>query len=158
MLAYAAGFFDGEGSISVSTRKHRRIPGRAELMAGITMSQTGDQGKRVLERFASEFGGAITGPVFRKDDGIVHRRPYYAWQVSYAIAREFLIAVLPYLIRNREIAENALLLLGRSRGKGRRLSDEEYEARWLIYLRHKELTTKATKKPRVHTYDLDAAS
>lgn len=75
-LAWAAGFWDGEGCMSILD--HRSHPGRFILEASIT--QSSDQGiPEVLERFRSAVGGL--GRIYGAYDGGEGHQPIYRWKL-----------------------------------------------------------------------------
>jgi hypothetical protein len=64
-LAWAAGFFDGEGSISISqTNKNRGTPKKLFWHTNLEISQSGELGHEVLNRFKISVGnlGKVYGP------------------------------------------------------------------------------------------------
>ncbi len=104
-LAWAAGFFDGEGSIGIyargDTKGHR---------LDVTI---GNVDLRTLEIFKRRWGGSMWTD---------HRKPprqtFYFWSLSTRSAQPFLLEILPYLIAKREQAEVALAFQARRAGKG----------------------------------------
>jgi hypothetical protein len=93
-LAWAAGFFDGEGWIGMT----RTAKGGFSIVATATQKQIGP-----LAKLQSMFGGAIHDKGDKRKDGCSF------WSVSSALAETFLRAVLPYLVVKKEQAEIALL-------------------------------------------------
>lgn len=85
-VAWAAGFFDGEGSAHVGPRGGLRL----------SLSQTDTE---VLERFSAAVGGIrnISGPYFRTNADGGRWQPVWHWRV-YGVRAEFVANVLdPYL-------------------------------------------------------------
>jgi hypothetical protein len=74
-LAWAAGFFDGEGSF-ITPRNHARL----HQMVRATIFQTDP---RVLERFRTAVLGigSITGPYTRRN-GKSHWKPHWEWSAQ----------------------------------------------------------------------------
>lgn len=98
-LAYAAGFFDGEGSIGV-------------YRANQTQVQISNTCRESLENFARMFGGkVIKVPGKHMEDKNPKWRPAYAWRVYGLRAGECLALLLPYLKEKRPQAELFLQFL-----------------------------------------------
>lgn len=89
---YAAGFFDGEGSIGI--RRERNIY-RLEVNATQTTAE-------VLIAFQEKYGGKVTKRNKEKS------RDLYMWRVYTQNADAFLKDVLPFLIVKQERAKLAL--------------------------------------------------
>jgi hypothetical protein len=98
-LAWAAGFFDGEGSTLLST-KHQ---------VSITVGQSGDEGLAILERFNQSVGsiGKVRGPY--RTRSAVHK-PVYVFAVHGFERTQAIIAMLwPWLTEpKREQASSRL--------------------------------------------------
>ena len=110
--AYMAGFFDGEGCVTIS-RPHSRSNYQLEVNIGNT-------NREVLEWIQRNYGGrlhALRKPTYYK--------PYSVWQVSGEEAIHFLQLVLPFLKVKREEAELAIRfpLWGRQ-GRGHNIPEE----------------------------------
>lgn len=86
-VIYAAGFFDGEGWVSISTRGKR---GQPALRIG-----AGQLVKAPLELLASLWGGAI----------VQDKKGMYRWHITSARADGALSELIPFLIVKREQAE-----------------------------------------------------
>jgi len=103
-LAWAAGFFDGEGSVSIPL-VHPKTRGKAyrQMQLQVTCTNTYPQ---ALKRFQEWFGGRVT-TVHRgaKDHP---RKPCYKWAMEANGAASFLNAVRPYLKVKHEQADLAL--------------------------------------------------
>mgnify|MGYP001567341804 CR=1 FL=1 len=97
-LAYAAGFFDGEGCIRIQTHSRRC----RTMMLSVTACQVTEY---PLGNFVQWFGGTVKLRWLKYREG---RRPLHTWQVSSLQAEHFLRQVLPYLIAKRTEAELAL--------------------------------------------------
>lgn len=101
-LAWAAGFFDGEGSISCSETKRVHSNGRA-LKLGIAQVDP-----RPLERFVKIFGiGKVNGPYNPSSKG----RPYYEFATTKFEDVQAVIGMLWKFLSppKREKAKEALL-------------------------------------------------
>lgn len=88
--AYAAGFFDGEGCISLA----RSTPGRYCLQVHV-----GNNNRDVLDSYQSRFGGSVG----LRSSGL------YIWAIYSDNAERFLSAIFPYLRVKRGEAEAALM-------------------------------------------------
>lgn len=96
-LAYAAGFFDGEGHIQI--RRHSK---RGSYMLAISAVQATEN---PLQLFVNGFGGTL------KRRLIPYRNTFrvlWTWQCSSASAQDALEAMLPYLRVKRDEADLAL--------------------------------------------------
>jgi len=95
-LAWVAGFFDGEGCITVI--QHRRSPPVFELAI-----LTGNTNYASIERCKRIMGGRISYQ--NRKDG---HRPTWWWRSSGQDAKRILRLMLPHLTVKREQAEAAL--------------------------------------------------
>ena len=97
MIAYAAGFFDGEGHIRIS--KHST---RGSYMLQITAVQAV---RNPLPIFVELFGGTISSRT-----GLSRGKPraLYTWQASSASAERALMELIPYLRGKQDEATLAL--------------------------------------------------
>lgn len=112
-LAYLAGFFDGEGCISIG--KHRNN-GKDFYELHILVAQ---KSRWILEWFKFNFEGKIFK--HKKPEG--RQSEWFTWQVAAVKAASALKVLLPYLKLKKAEAELALKFQGQ---KGRiRLTEEE---------------------------------
>jgi len=88
-LAYLAGFFDGDGYISIypTGTNHHRI--------GVAITQKHID---ILNLYKSIFGGSISKL----------KTHAYIWQLSSKKAASFLVSILPYLILKKDEATIAI--------------------------------------------------
>lgn len=98
-VAWAAGFFDGEGCIML-TKRHRKNSLNYDLR--ITVANTDI---RSLHKFRQMFGGSIQVQV-RPD----HERwlPSWTWVAQNRAAEQCLLRLLPWLVVKHEQAELAI--------------------------------------------------
>jgi hypothetical protein len=125
-LAYAAGFFDGEGSVVIVRRQPRnkdRISWSYSILA--TVSQRDGE---IMDWLYGNFGGSVLW----KD----RENPTYMWTITHRGAERFLKEILPFLRYKRPQAELALRLqqrlyktIRRKDGTAEMLSDNELEIR-----------------------------
>lgn len=135
-LAYAAGFFDGEGSVVIVKRKPRykdRINFSYSILA--TISQRDGE---IMDWLVGNFGGTVLW----KD----RENPTYMWTITHRKAEQFLKEILPFLRYKKHQAELALRLqqrLYKTRkgydGKTLPLTENELKIRENIRLRCSEL-------------------
>lgn len=107
-LAWAAGFFDGEGSVGV-------------YGAGSTMVSITNTHHLTVLWFRDHFGGSIR-PLLRS---CLTQKPAWQWTLTGPVARRWLSTVLPWL---HEKAAQAEIARGMVFGPGRRRFTMEY--RW----------------------------
>jgi hypothetical protein len=110
-VAYTAGFFDGEGCVSIARYLQR---GRPYHTLAIIFTNTNFQ---VLEWLQQRWGGHLTKPT--KPSNPRHRPSRNLW-LSAGPARPLLLAMLPYLIIKKPQVEIALEFINsRSNNRGR---------------------------------------
>lgn len=105
-LAWAAGFFDGEGCVDINATNGVCGSIRA-LLANTSLAG--------VERMQALFGGSIR--TYRRTTG---NHVYYTWSVSATRAAAFYTAVLMYAVVKREQIEIALAYQSRRKGRGLR--------------------------------------
>lgn len=98
-LLYVAGLFDGEGSISISTQKDKRV-GRLKISLFSTTPA-------LLEAMTEAFGGAVYDCTRR-----ANRKQIWAWVVSGCLATEVAAELWPYL---REPSKRARAMIAAER-------------------------------------------
>lgn len=101
-LAWAAGFFDGEGYISCPERNtiHKNKSYKSNyIRLGINHVDP-----RPLQRMYHLFGGALEQNIYATGN----RKPRCQWKLSCQEAKNFLIQVRPYLINKDIVADIAL--------------------------------------------------
>lgn len=117
-LAWAAGFFDGEGCISVVRCTHKGVA-REQVQVLLDVAQVNPT---PLERLVALFGGRIrVSPNGQDGAWRIH-----AWRIYGRKAGVILQQVLPYLIGKRRQAELCLELISMQGGPGQRRSDAVY--------------------------------
>jgi len=91
-LAWAAGFFDGEGYVGSMSLRVRPAKGRARAVLTMEISQVDE---RPLQRFAAAVGcGSITLRTSRLGP---RQRPQFRWRAAHGAAERALCALWPYL-------------------------------------------------------------
>jgi hypothetical protein len=99
LLAYVAGFFDGEGSIGI----YRNGQGTFYLRTQLTQNITPDS-QLLLEQLRATFGGNLSFMRAR----VYRGGAAYNWQLNGNLAARFLCAIPPYLRLERRQAEVAI--------------------------------------------------
>ena len=97
-LAYAAGLFDGEGSISLVRQKKSRTHSPQ-----VSVTSTDYE---VVRWFQDRFGGSIVTKQPQKPNHSIS----YDWRLADRRALEFLRTIRPYLVIERKIRRIDLLL------------------------------------------------
>ena len=120
--AYAAGFFDGEGSVYIR-QPHGRAGHRSSYSICASVGQDDIRPVLFLQRC---WGGCINpGPI--RPNGKCNSR----WTLVAASAGRFLRDILPYLIVKREQTELALEIQSQKRPAGRwKPVDDDLMERW----------------------------
>lgn len=101
-ILYLAGYFDGEGFVTVQfhswVRRGKQYSGY-QLHTGI-----GNTYKPLLDEVQQEFGGKID--IGKKR--LPQHRQFYTWRATGDTARNFLQSLLPYLYEKKEQVNLAL--------------------------------------------------
>jgi hypothetical protein len=103
-LAWAAGFFDGEGCVLVEMSKEKGCKHGYRTSLHATVTQTS---LPCLDLFLKRFGGGITSAEHKTPSG---RRwaVQYRWSVRNENALEFLRSIEPYVVVKKEQVQVAL--------------------------------------------------
>jgi hypothetical protein len=113
-LAYMAGFFDGEGCISLIPRTSRGNRYRVQ----ISISNTNEW---IIQWFRFNFGGSVAFEDRREENP--NWKDTWRWTItSGRQALRFLQAISPYLILKKPQAELAISFQGRHSQIGKRVS------------------------------------
>jgi len=156
-IQYAAGFFDGEGTVTASARcsvweRGKTTPRRtAYFLLAMLMNNTC---RDVLVAFQSRWGGTVS-PLRYRDP---RRKPCWIWRTTGSNAAIFVKAVIPYLLVKREVAACGLALqqLPTFKGKGRWMGDTEmdavYHQRLLLVAKIRKLNQRGTLPQREYDY------
>ncbi len=101
LLIWMAGFFDGEGCVSIGEGKRKYGPNEKKRKTSTSYALqviVGQKDRAPLQHFVDAFGGALYAHRVRGME-------YHRWLVSSDKAAAALIAMLPYLQIKREVAE-----------------------------------------------------
>ncbi len=126
-LAYAAGIFDGEGTVTILRVQNERNPTHS-LHAFVTNTD-----RPLLEWLRETYGGAIYA---QRQQG--QNRPCWQWKLTSRGAADFLALLLPYLRVKRAQAVVGIefqTFKEAWRRDGRRMPAEIVEAREVFRLR-----------------------
>lgn len=154
LLIWAAGFFDGEGCVSIgkaTNRKKDRKTGvlNGKVYVGYHMHVIVCQKEiEALQRFHAMFGGSLV-------EFPQYGYMYYLWKVWGTSAKDVLCALLPYLVVKRKVAENAIrfqemLDVRPKTHQGEKRSPEFVAASEMLYFQSKMLNerNKISKIPK----------
>ena len=126
-LAWAAGFMDGDGFITIQNRKSE-VNGK--VYSGTYLRVGACQAKQdVLLELQSLFGGTIRPKNSGPNREGYNRKPQWIWTLSTQQASEALVQLLPFLIHKREVALLAIEFQKTMSTNKRELSDSVVEAR-----------------------------
>jgi hypothetical protein len=137
---YMAGFFDGEGCISIffATYSYPNKKTKGTTQLAVTIANTNLD---ILEFIAAQYGGAIHKA---KPDRSGKRRQAYVWRLARAVDQlRFLTEIKEYIIVKHEAIENALRYLSTVKHSGYRPSQEEKEIRRLCWEQSGHLNKRA---------------
>lgn len=150
-LAWAAGFFDGEGCVMVELSKEKKCLHGYRTSLHATVTQTS---LPCLHKYLEAFGGSITTTENRTPNG---RRwaVQYRWIARNQEALDFLMAIEPYCVVKKEQINAALQYPlfskdGKKYGnKGNPLPDDVFEARLQLrkFLQDIRSSMKTMAKP-----------
>lgn len=118
-LAWCAGFFDGEGYVTISRRNHKGYTGHY-LRVGIN-----HVAPEPLYKFVELFGGKL-----EYDDKCKgNRKPRYRWAKSTSSALSVLEQLEPYLLNKQNVVKIAREFQNTMTKSTKKLSDEVIEFR-----------------------------
>lgn len=126
-IAWAAGFMDGDGFITIQNRTSKykdKVYTGHYLRVGACQSALAP-----LEELKKLFGGSVRPKhVGGRSDGY-NRKPQWVWSLSTAQANEALKEMLPFLLHKRQVALLALEFQGTMGTDKSAVKDEVYEKR-----------------------------
>lgn len=131
-LSWAAGFFEGEGSVRISKPAARNWGSLA-----VDVPNTDEE---LVRWFAARWGGSVS-----EHRAVGRRRRYWRWRISSKQAAIFLRAIRPYVVSAR-VAQRIDHGLAFQEQKEQRRSDEEYrQAQWEAYWWMAELNARGVQ-------------
>lgn len=141
--AYAAGFFDGEGCVSLfymALRRWKSDPSKRihGFRLVVVISNTDWQ---IIKLFRARFGGQAYQDMCRP--AVPSRKPIYTWRINGAdLQTYFLRAILPFSLVKKAQVEIALKYLETSVGAGRRVSQSSWDIRLICYKKMQALNKR----------------
>jgi hypothetical protein len=118
--AYAAGLFDGEGSVSISWRLQGKNSSKETFSMKVSISMIDADS---IEWITATFGGHHDTTCRTKSGNVIHR-----WTLHCRKAADFLEQVLPYLKLKKARAEAAIKLARMKRKRGATAGNEGVRA------------------------------
>lgn len=103
-IVWAAGFFDGEGSVFVEISKNKNTRRRVRNLLTASVTQTSTP---CLNLFKQCFGGNIT-PITKSRRSHMNNSVCFVWRVRSKDALVFLETIAPYVVVKKEQVELAL--------------------------------------------------
>lgn len=103
-IVWAAGFFDGEGSVFVEISKNKNTRRRVRNLLTASVTQTSTP---CLNLFKQCFGGNIT-PITKSRRQHMNNSVCFVWRVRSKDALVFLETIAPYVVVKKEQVELAL--------------------------------------------------
>lgn len=129
-LAWAAGFMDGDGFITIQNRKTKH---KDKVYCGHYLRVGACQASlKPLEKLQSLFGGSIRSKNSGPNPHNYNRKPQWMWTLSTNEAKNALEQLLPYLVHKQEVAELALRFQASMSDNKKELTDELKEFRTKI--------------------------
>lgn len=135
-LAWAAGFFDGEGCVQINKKYTKYVTKKRGLVRRYTYSlsvSAGNMDLRPLRKLIDMFGGGIAEQ--RTKEG----KFYYQWKTEAKKASSALTLMLPYMMVKKEISQMGVDFQNLKRARGNKLSEEELDVYDGYYQRMKEI-------------------
>lgn len=129
-LAWAAGFLDGDGYITIQDRKSK-INGK-EYTGYYVRVGACQANKSPLLELLSLFGGAIREKNSGPNREGYNRKQQWVWTLSTSQAKEALSQLIPFLIHKKEVALLAIEFQNTMQAGTRKLSDETKTYRALL--------------------------
>jgi hypothetical protein len=149
---YVAGFFDGEGTVSLIFTKRRpwkRDPEKHVLgfrfVVGIANTD-----RPILKCLQTQFGGDLN--LSKRENPNRRHKPVYAWKIVGADRqRTFLQTIAPFcVVKARHIAAGLEYLMTVTT-PGQRLDPDAWEVRLRVYAELRQLNQRGAEKEPRHT-------
>ena len=141
-LAYVAGLFDGEGTVTISCYNASRYGGRRREILMVLLSSTDYS---IIDYLRGIFGGSLTITGAHNN-----HKEIYRWTLSARMAADFIYRILPYLRIKKEHALLGLEWQATIREVGNQhtqpLPDEVREWRDFYISRIRELNVRGNGK------------
>lgn len=144
---YVAGFFDGEGVVSITFSKVRawkRDPSRS-VLAFVLRVGVCNTNRSILEALRTQYGGDINSNATKRKP---HHKVVWAWKISgVRKQREFLCDILPYAVVKAAQIGIGLEYLDTCVLPGQRLQPEAWDTRIKLIARLRALNQRGIYKP-----------
>lgn len=134
-LAWAAGLFEGEGSVRISKPAARNW--------GSLNVDVPNTDQKIVQFFATRFGGS-TKHVPAKGK----RRAYWRWRVASIEAAAFLTAIRPFVRTNRVREKIDVGLAYQRQKRASRFTEEYRQEQWEAYWWMRELNVRGNDSNR----------
>lgn len=127
-LPYCAGFFDGEGGVSlIYTVRRRRVSSDVPILGFKFVVHVSQTSQEVLDLLQLQFGGYVNVSVNRTP---THHKKPFAWRLTGAAQqRAFLEAIQPHVVVKKEQVRLGLRYLTTVKTVGKRTSQEDWNVR-----------------------------
>lgn len=134
-LAYIAGFFDGEGSVTIG--RHNGAESSYSLRISVTNTN-----REIIDWLVDNLGGSVSNVKLKGN-----RQQSYLWYLAAVKASDVLYALLPFLRVKREQAILGLDFQGTQRARNRYVnySEETIEFRDFLIERLRGLNKRGVK-------------
>jgi len=119
-VAWAAGFFDGEGCVTITWRRQTQR-GPLKQVSPLLIASVVNVDPGAIERLHSLFGGAV-----RSYQHHANGHTIYEWRATGSKGSNFLSAVLPYSITKRTQIEVGLRFAAERPGRGKARTAEQH--------------------------------
>jgi len=139
-LAWAAGLFEGEGTVRINKPTKRNM---GALIVSVTNTD-----RQIVDWFQTRWPGYMKGVSGMRPD----QRPAWAWVIAAHVAAGFLTSIRPYIVRDivlERIDHGLQFQAGKTRracATGNR-SRKYAEAQWNAYWWMCELNKRGVRKP-----------
>ena len=137
--AYCAGLFDGEGCIHIEKQQYRGQKTRYTLRCKLTMANV-----TAVNLLAGRFGGSVYKDGWHKNSN--RNGKLWTWLCQSIVAKQFLLAIRPYLQVKGTEADLALEFQNKKRSRrnegerrSRNKSDEDFALEEKQYWEMREL-------------------
>lgn len=122
MLAWAAGFFDGEGYVVIQER-NSKVNGKRYrgYYLRVGLKHVAPEPIYELQKL---FGGTIRIEQRKNNKDGCNRKDIHVWQLSCQQAKEALIQMMPYFVNKNNVAELGIDFQNTFTGKVYKVSDE----------------------------------
>lgn len=118
-ISWAAGFFDGEGFVSIQKRKHVYKTGKTYTghYLRIGINHVAPEPLQEMQRL---FGGTLS----KSEKVVGNRKPRWRWQMNCSLAADALKRMLPYFKNKNKAAELGLELHNSMSNSTKELKEE----------------------------------